>query len=57
MHRVLLIACALATLTLAACGLVAAPCRVTSTALKIVPVIGHPVAASFDSCANEIDPD
>jgi hypothetical protein len=57
MDRLLLIACALLTLTLAGCGLFAAPCRVTSAGLKIVPLIGHPVAATFDACANEIDPD
>ena len=57
MDRLLSIACAVLTLALAGCGLAAAPCRVTSAGLKIVPVIGHPVAASFDACANEIDPD
>jgi hypothetical protein len=43
-------------LALSGCGLAAAPCRVTSAALKIIPMVGHPAAASFDACAEEIDP-
>ena len=31
----------LALLHLAACGVVAAPCRVTSAVLDMVPLIGH----------------
>jgi hypothetical protein len=38
------------------CGLVAAPCRVASAAIKIVPVVGHPAAAPTDGCAEVIDP-
>jgi Family of unknown function (DUF6726) len=38
------------------CGLAAAPCRVASAAIKIVPVIGHPAAAPTDACADAIDP-
>jgi hypothetical protein len=41
---------------LAGCGLVAAPCRVGSAALKIVPVAGQVAAAPTDGCANAIDP-
>jgi hypothetical protein len=41
---------------LAGCGLVAAPCRVTSAGLKIVPVVGQVAAAPTDACANTIDP-
>ena len=37
------------------CGLAAAPCRVTSAALKIVPVVGHVAAAPTDACADVID--
>lgn len=44
------------TLLLSGCGLVAAPCRVASAGLKIVPVIGHVAAASTDACAQSIDP-
>ncbi|WP_331535654.1 DUF6726 family protein [Acidocella sp.] len=43
-------------LALNGCGLVAAPCRVTSAAIKIVPVVGHPAATPTDACANAIDP-
>jgi len=53
MHRVPAIALALA---LSGCGLAAAPCRVSSAILKIVPVVGHAAAAPTDACANAIDP-
>jgi hypothetical protein len=49
--------CLLATtILLAGCGLAAAPCRVGSAALKIVPVVGHVAAAPTDACADVIDP-
>lgn len=44
-------------LGLAGCGAAAAPCRVGSAALKIVPLIGHVAAAPTDACAGAIDPD
>jgi hypothetical protein len=47
---------ALCALPLAGGGLVAAPCRVGSAALKIVPVAGQVAAAPTDACANAIDP-
>jgi hypothetical protein len=34
---------------LAGCGLAAAPCRVASAGLKIVPVVGHVAAAPTDA--------
>jgi hypothetical protein len=40
----------------AGCGVVAAPCRVGSAALKMVPVVGHPAALPTDACAEVIDP-
>jgi hypothetical protein len=43
-------------LGLAGCGLAAAPCRVASAGLKIVPVVGHVAAAPTDACADVIDP-
>ncbi len=46
----------LPALLLAGCGVVAAPCRVASAGLKMVPVIGHVAAAPTDVCANVIDP-
>lgn len=45
----------LSLLILCGCGLAAAPCRVTSAALKIVPVVGHLAAAPTDACAAAID--
>ena len=44
-------------LGLAGCGAVAAPCRVSSAALKVVPLVGHVAAAPTDACADAIDPD
>ena len=46
----------LSLLLLSSCGLAAAPCRVGSAALKIVPVVGHAAAAPTDACAGVIDP-
>jgi hypothetical protein len=43
-------------LTLSGCGLAAAPCRVASAVIKIVPVVGHPAATPTDACASAIDP-
>ena len=40
---------------LAGCGIVAAPVRVTSAAVKIVPVAGYVVAAPLDVTADVID--
>jgi hypothetical protein len=51
--RVLLILAAAASL--AGCGVVAAPVRVTSAAVKIVPVAGDVVAAPLDVTADTID--
>ena len=52
MARVVLL---LSLLILSGCGLAAAPCRVTSAALKIVPIVGHAAAAPTDACADIID--
>jgi hypothetical protein len=41
---------------LAGCGAAAAPCRVGSAALKILPAIGHTLAEPTDACASAIDP-
>ncbi|ASL43071.1 hypothetical protein bAD24_I06255 [Burkholderia sp. AD24] len=41
---------------LTGCGLAAAPCRVASAGLKIVPLVGHVAAAPTDACASVIDP-
>jgi hypothetical protein len=44
-----------AAASLAGCGVVAAPVRVTSAAVKVVPVAGDAVAAPLDVTANTID--
>ena len=49
---VILMLCAL---PLTGCGLFAAPCRIGSAGLKIVPVVGQVAAAPTDACANAID--
>lgn len=41
---------------LGGCGVMAAPCRMTSAALKMVPVVGHVAAVPTDACAAVIDP-
>jgi hypothetical protein len=41
---------------LSGCGLFAAPCRIASAGLKIVPLVGQVAAAPTDGCANVIDP-
>ena len=46
----------IATLLLSGCGVVAAPCRVTSAALDMVPLVGHVAAVPTDACAEVIDP-
>lgn len=49
-------AVALCAFALSGCGLAAAPCRVASAGLKIVPLVGHAAAAPTDACAAAIDP-
>jgi len=50
-----LLACLL-LLTLSGCGVAAAPCRVGSAVLKIIPFVGHAAATPTDACAGAIDP-
>jgi len=56
MGTLLRLAALLALSALSGCGLFAAPCRVTSAGLKIVPVVGPVAAAPTDACANAIQP-
>ena len=44
-------------LALSGCGVLAAPCRISSGAIKAVPLVGHVAAAPTDACADVIDPD
>ena len=56
-RRISLLASAIGLMgTLSGCGLAAAPCRIASAGLKIVPVVGHVAAAPTDACADVIDP-
>ncbi|ACC71264.1 DUF6726 family protein [Paraburkholderia phymatum] len=56
-RRIALLAASIATMfSLGGCGLAAAPCRIASAGLKIVPVVGHVAAAPTDACADVIDP-
>lgn len=41
--------------SLGGCGVVAAPCRMTSAVLKMVPLVGHVAALPTDACAAVID--
>ncbi len=52
-----LLAMTLTAFALTGCGLFAAPCRVGSAALDIVPLVGHAAATPTDACADAIDPD
>jgi hypothetical protein len=45
-----------AALPLAGCGAAAAPCRIGSAVLDIIPLVGHAAAAPTDACATAIDP-
>ena len=45
-----------AGLLLGGCGVVAAPCRVTTAGLDIVPVVGHVAATPTKACGQAIDP-
>ncbi len=51
-----LAALVLTSITLSGCGVLAAPCRVASAGIKMVPVVGHVAAAPTDLCAAVIDP-
>jgi hypothetical protein len=52
-----IILCLLMAAVVSGCGVVAAPCRVGSAGLKMVPLVGHVAAAPTDACADVIDPD
>jgi Family of unknown function (DUF6726) len=56
MRMIITLCVLLPLLALSGCGLFAAPCRVASAGLKIVPVVGQVAAAPTDACANAIDP-
>lgn len=41
---------------LGGCGVLAAPCRIGSAVIKMVPVVGKAAALPTDACAAVIDP-
>jgi hypothetical protein len=41
---------------LSGCGVAAAPCRVVSAGLDMVPLVGHLAASPTNACADAIDP-
>jgi hypothetical protein len=51
-----IILCLLLAALVSGCGVAAAPCRVGSAGLKMVPLVGHVAAAPTDACAEVIDP-
>ncbi|WP_321533536.1 MULTISPECIES: DUF6726 family protein [Burkholderia] len=53
MKRVLLLAPIFAALS--GCGIAAAPCRITSAGLDMIPLVGHVLAAPSNACAAVID--
>ncbi|WKZ88428.1 hypothetical protein N5B55_22130 [Ralstonia pickettii] len=55
MKRLLLAVSLLGAACISGCGVAAAPCRVASAGLKMVPLVGHVAAAPTDACADIID--
>jgi hypothetical protein len=46
----------LTIIPLTGCGVVAAPCRISSALIDMVPIVGHVAATPTDACAEVIDP-
>jgi hypothetical protein len=42
-------------LSIQGCSAVALPCRISADVLRIVPVIGEPIAQAFDACGDIVD--
>jgi hypothetical protein len=55
MRTACLLLASLALLTLNGCGVLAAPCRVASAGIKMIPVVGGVAALPTDACAEIID--
>jgi hypothetical protein len=51
-----LAAALLIPLIFSGCGVMAAPCRIASAGIKMVPLVGHVAAVPTDVCAEVIDP-
>ncbi len=55
-RSLLLVQFLLFSVILAGCGAAAAPCRVASAGIKIIPVVGGVASAPTDACADVVDP-
>ena len=55
MKFTLALAALLLLVSVSGCGVLAAPCRVASAAIKMVPLVGHVAALPTDACAAAID--
>ena len=53
MHRLMALVPLIAGLC--GCGAAAAPCRIVSAGLKVIPLVGHVAAAPTDACAAAIN--
>lgn len=56
MNRLRLLAVLLLPILFSGCGVLAAPCRIASAGIKMVPIVGHAAALPTDACAAVIDP-
>ncbi|WP_192805117.1 DUF6726 family protein [Noviherbaspirillum aerium] len=56
MNRLRLLAVLLIPILFSGCGVLAAPCRIASAGIKMVPIVGHAAALPTDACAAVIDP-
>jgi len=55
-HRMRTSCLLLLTTLLSGCGVAAAPCRIASAIIDMIPSVGHAAAAPTDACADAIDP-
>jgi len=56
MTQLLRLSAMLGLLALGGCGVAAAPCRLGSALLDMIPVVGHAAAAPTEACSTAIDP-
>lgn len=49
------LAVSLMAVVLSGCAVAAAPCRIASAGLRVIPVVGDVVAHATDACASIID--
>lgn len=56
MTKLVRLAAVLLLPALSGCGVAAAPCRVGSAVLDMIPIVGHAASTTTDACAGAIDP-